>query len=76
LQARSLGQPASIIAFADAFTVLQEQRHRADYGSAARFSGADVINLITLAETATRSLRSVTRTERRDFAVLVLLRRR
>jgi hypothetical protein len=35
-----------------------------------------VIDLIAYAETAIRSLRSATRTERRDFAVLVLLRRR
>ncbi len=76
MQARNLGLPASIIAFADAFTVLQERRHQADYDPAARFSRADVIDLIAYAETAIRSLRSATRTERRDFAVLVLLRRR
>ncbi len=76
LQARNLGLPPNIIAFADAFTALQEQRHRADYDPVARFSRADVIDWITLADAAIRSLRSVTRTERRYFAVLVLLRRR
>ncbi len=76
LQAKNLSLPATTIAFADAFTALQEQRHQADYDPAARFSRAEVIDLITLAETAIRSLRSATRTERRDFAVLVLLRRR
>jgi hypothetical protein len=75
-QAKNLSLPASIIAFADTFTALQEQRHQADYDPTARFSRAEVIDLINSAETAIRSLRSATRTERRDFAVLVLLRRR
>jgi hypothetical protein len=35
LQARNLGLPAAIIAFADAFTALQEQRHQADYDPSA-----------------------------------------
>ncbi len=76
MQAKNLGLPAGVIAFADAFAALQEQRHLADYDPAARFSRAEVIDLINSAETAIRSLRSATRTERRDFAVLVLLRHR
>jgi hypothetical protein len=75
-QAKNLSLPASIVASADTFTALQEQRHQADYDPTARFSRADVIDLINSAETAIRSLRSATRVERRDFAVLVLLRRR
>ncbi len=76
MQAKNLRLPASIIAFADVFTALQEQRHQPDYDPAARFSRAEVIDLINAAETAIRSLRSATRTDRRDFAVMVLLRRR
>lgn len=68
--------PTGIVAFADAFTALQEQRHHADYDPMARFSRTDVIDLIDWAKTALRSLRSATRIERRDLAVLVLLRRR
>jgi hypothetical protein len=75
-QAKNLSLPASIVAFADTFTALQEQRHQADYDPTARFSRAEVIDLINSAETAIRSLRSAKRIERRDFAVLVLLRRR
>jgi len=76
IQARNLALPTTITAFADAFVALQEQRHRADYDPVARFSRVDAIDLIDRAETALHELRSATRAERRDFAVLILLRRR
>jgi hypothetical protein len=76
LQARSFAFPAGIVAFADAFTTLQDERRQADYDPAARYNRAGVIELIALADTAIRGLRSTTRTDRRHFAVLVLLRRR
>jgi len=76
LQARNLSLASGIVRFAEAFAVLQEQRHLADYDPAARFTREDAIDLIAQADEAIRSLRSASKVERRGFAVLVLLRRR
>jgi hypothetical protein len=56
--------------------MLQEERHRADYNPAARFSRAEVIALIDEAGAAIRSLHSAPKPDRRAFAALVLFRRR
>jgi hypothetical protein len=74
--ARDLGMSTGITAFANSFAMLQEERYRADYNPAARFSRAEVIALIDEAGAAIRSLHSAPKPDRRAFAALVLFRRR
>ncbi len=62
--------------FATSFSVLQEQRHQADYDPDAFFRRSDAIALINRAENAIQSLYAASITERRSLAMLVLLRDR
>jgi uncharacterized protein (UPF0332 family) len=74
--ARNLGFPATIVACAEAFVTLQEDRHQADYDPNHRVRRAEAISAIDLAEGAIGHLKSTPRRDRRAFAVLLLLRRR
>ena len=68
--------PAGIQDFARSFSVLQEQRHQADYDPDAYFRRSFVIRLIDRAENAIHTLYSTDVAERRSLAMLVLLRDR
>jgi hypothetical protein len=74
--ARNLGFPDTIVVCADAFVVLQEFRHSADYDPDHRVLRAEAIRAIKLAEDAIRDLKSAPKRDRRAFAVLRLFRRR
>jgi len=74
--ARNLGFPDTIVVCADAFVVLQEFRHSADYDPDHRVLRADALNAIRLAEDAMKALKSAPKKDRRAFAVLLLFRKR
>ena len=67
--------PIELIRFCSAFKHLQEKREEADYDPFARFLRKDVEQLISLAESAIRQLRSVELKHRRAFAAWVLFRK-
>lgn len=73
-QARAFSAP--ICACADAFVQLQISRHRADYDPLVRFSRADALDAVALAERALTSLRGAPREERAAFAVHLIYRDR
>ena len=75
-QAPNLGFPRTLIAFAEAFIDLQEERHRADYDPWARYSRAQALDYVNLAQQAIRDLRSAAHSDRKALAVLLLMRRR
>ena len=62
--------------FGTAFSVLQGNRHRADYDPNARFDRRHTVALIDRAEDAIQSLLSTDESERRELAAAVLLRER
>jgi hypothetical protein len=73
---RNLGFPQTIVACADAFVALQQQRHDADYDPDCRVLRADAMAAIDLAEKAIRGLRTTARVHRKTFSVHLLHRRR
>ncbi len=73
-RARSLGFPPDIVAFADSFVLMQEERHRADYDPNARLNVGESLLLIRICEYAIASLKKAPRRDRRAFAALVLLK--
>lgn len=76
-QIRSAGVlPPAIIRCANAFILLQEQRHSADYDPAHRVLRADALEAIRLAEAAIHDLKSADRNDRRKFAAQLVFRRR
>ena len=75
-QVRGLGFPPTICACADAFVVLQEARHSADYDPNHRVSRTDALAAITTADQAIRDLRATPRKTRRAFAIQLLVRSR
>ena len=75
-QVRALGHPEAICRTAADFVSLQRRRHEADYDPLLRFKRADATDAIALAETAMVNLKSAGRTDRRAFAVQLLLKRR
>jgi hypothetical protein len=76
LQVRNLGFSAGIVTCAEAFVLLQERRHSADYDPDHRVLRADALRAIGLAEDAIRALGSAPRKDRKAFAVLLLFRKR
>ncbi|MGO7185847.1 hypothetical protein ACCT14_31390 [Rhizobium brockwellii] len=74
--AASPGFPGNIVSFADTFVILQEERHRADYDPLARYVRAEVLVLIDNCEQAIRDLASAPRSDRKAFAVWVLLQKK
>ena len=75
LQHRSGASPG-VQNFGAVFSVLQENRHRADYDPNARFSRDDAVSLIDRSEDAIQALLSTDESERRELAAFVLLRGR
>lgn len=75
-EAGNLGFHVNIIRFANAFTSLQEERHRADYDPDTRYSRADVLVLVANAEHAMKDFRNTPAPDRTAFAVRVLLKKR
>lgn len=71
--ARAKGFPRGLANFADSFTSLQELRHRADYDPDWRFQRSEVENHIAKAKAAIGALRKTPLTDRRAFAVHLLL---
>ena len=51
------GFPAYVVQFADAFTALQEERHRADYSPEANYTRAEALVHVKMAEQAIKGLR-------------------
>ena len=76
MEQRLASLPVGIQTFAKEFSILQEQRHRADYDPAVGFRRSEVIRLIDRAEIATQSFYAADIAERRYFATLVLFRNR
>ena len=62
--------------FGNAFVILQEERHKADYDPNAQFTRADTLRLINRAEEAIRGFTNADPTERKAFAAHVLFRTR
>ena len=73
---RKLGFPPAIIACADVFAALQQQRHDADYKPNVRVRRAEALDAINAAEKAMASLKSASRKDRIAFVVQLLHRRR
>ena len=67
--------PIDLVRFCSAFKQLQEKREEADYDPFASFLRRDVEQLISLAESSMRQLRSVELKHRRAFAAWVLFRK-
>ena len=62
--------------FGNAFAILQEERHKADYDPNAQFTRADTVRLINRAESAITAFTNSDPTERKAFAAHVLFRAR
>lgn len=75
LQHRSVASP-SLRNFGTVFSVLQENRHSADYDPSARFYRATTVSLIDRAEEAIRALLATDDPQRRELAAAVLMRGR
>jgi hypothetical protein len=75
-QAGTRGFPPEIVKFAEAFLIMQEKRHAADYDPQSAYTRPEVIALVADAAQAITSLRSAARPDRRAFVALVLLRQR
>ena len=67
---------AEIRNFGQLFVLLQSQRHSADYDPYARLARADVMSLIEATEEAIARFENAAATDRRSFAIHVLLRLR
>lgn len=67
--------PAGIQDFGKIFVLMQRQRQQADYSASATFARDRVMQLITETEVAITALESAPGTDRRAFAIHVLLRR-
>ena len=65
--------PDPIKNFANAFTNLQERRHRADYDPNVSEKRSEVLNLVSIARNAVSGLAAVPVRERRAFAAFILL---
>lgn len=75
-QASALSFPTDIVNAADQFVLLQEERHSADYDPDARYTRAQVLQLIQDAESAIAALKNAPKKDQRAFAVLLMLKRR
>lgn len=75
-EVRNLGFPDGLIACADEFVSLQEARHSAYYDPTYSLSRAEALTWVERAELAIKKLKGCDLTDRRAFAVQVLLKRR
>lgn len=74
---RGLADFAPVIQdFGNAFAILQEERHKADYDPNAQFTRADTLHLIDRAEAAIIAFEASDPTERKALAAHVLFRAR
>lgn len=71
--ARGRGFPVEILSFADAFVVLQEHRHRADYDPGNNFTKQEVVAIAGQARAAVIAIDRVPIRDRRAFAIHILL---
>lgn len=71
--ANAKGFPAVLLAFADSFVTLQEYRHRADYSPDQHFTKQEVSTIVGLARSAVSAISSTPASDRRAFAIHVLL---
>jgi hypothetical protein len=67
------GFPVQIQDFADAFVALQELRHRADYDPEFALNRSEAMNCIEIARRAVAAIKEAPVTDRRAFALHVLL---
>jgi uncharacterized protein (UPF0332 family) len=67
--------PAEIIQFATFFIAMQEERHNADYDPQSRYSRAEVMGFIDGAEQAIADYKKAERSDKKAFAVQVMLRK-
>ena len=70
------GFPPGIIDFADAFSMLQLERHKADYDPGETFAKSTVQARIEQAEGAIQRFSAASQKDRRAFCVWVLLKNR
>jgi hypothetical protein len=73
---RNLDFPTTIVACAEVFVTLQEERHQADYNPDYRALRADALAAIDRAVKAIEDLRSTPRNDRKAFAVHLLHKKR
>lgn len=71
--AANIAFPAGIRHFADAFKQLQQARHAADYDPTVRLSKVEALGFIALADNSILALRSAEATDKKAFAVWVLI---
>jgi uncharacterized protein (UPF0332 family) len=69
--ARGFPQPVQL--FAEAFVVLQEHRHRADYNPDQHFTKQEVSIITSLARSAVAAMGNASIKDRRAFAIHILL---
>jgi uncharacterized protein (UPF0332 family) len=72
-QANKVNFPDSILDFADAFSQLQEHRHKADYDPHIRFTKENAEHWYGLAQESVTRLRSASGLDKRAFAAWVLI---
>lgn len=72
-RASEVNFPGGILDFADAFSQLQEHRHKADYDPAIRFTKVDAEHWYGVAQESVSSLRSASGVDKRAFAAWVLI---
>lgn len=75
-QVRGLGFAPPLIACAETFVRLQQDRHSADYDPVARFTRTEAMVAVDEAERAIRDLRSAGRADRRALAVQIRMKTR
>ncbi|MBS9478554.1 hypothetical protein [Ancylobacter radicis] len=73
---RDLGFPPDLCLCGDAFVILQEARHEADYNPSYKIDRAETLAFVATAESAIASLKSASRRDRKALAVQLLLNRR
>jgi len=75
-EAHKQGFPAYIVQFAESFTLLQEERYRADYDPTAAYTKAETLIHVQTARQAIRDLRNGSKPDRKAFAIWVMLKAR
>ena len=68
--------PTGILTFADTFVTMQEERHSADYDPEERYTRPEVLVLIDTCEDAITQFKASPRSDRRAFAVWVLMQKK
>lgn len=68
--------PNGVLVFADTFETMQEERHNADYDPETRYTRPGVLVLIDNCEQAIAALKAEPRSDRKAFAVWVLMQKK